>query len=145
MQDEGGLGALFSLVERSPLVFGRAQAWTVFEYHDMVCVWFDAEGRPPAYYPPVNEKVASGKMVRRGQWDSRPIHMHIQVDKRLAAVCGLAAPPHRAAPTGVRREQRGLPALPAASRQRASPAETSARTRRVPRAAGPHAGSLLCR
>ena len=54
----------------------KAKTFPFVEFHGMVCVWFDAEGRPPAYALPEVKAIASGDMRRCGSWEAdRPIYM----------------------------------------------------------------------
>jgi hypothetical protein len=44
----------------------------------MVCVWYDADGRPPPYQPPRVAEIDDGSMRFCGTWDvDRPIYMHL--------------------------------------------------------------------
>lgn len=57
--------------------FAKARSWQVLEYHKLVCVWYDAEGRDPPYVPPRIKEIDEGKFVYRGKYDAL-VKMHIQ-------------------------------------------------------------------
>ena len=58
--------------------FLGAKAYHWVEYHGMLCVWFDAEGREPQYDPPRVEMIDSGAMRFCGRWEvDRPVYMHL--------------------------------------------------------------------
>ena len=53
-----------------------AKIWHFQEYYGMIMIWFDAEGRPPAYALPRHPCI--DRMRHCSSWDcDRPIYMHI--------------------------------------------------------------------
>ena len=55
----------------------RAASFSVVEYHGQICVWVDAENRPPAYELVRYKEIDCGDMVYHGTHD-RVINMHLQ-------------------------------------------------------------------
>jgi len=75
-KSDGGVGKVPWLDE--PPAHIKAKTWPFVEYHGMVCVWFDAEGRAPLYQPPRVAQIDDGRMRFCGSWDvNRPIYMHL--------------------------------------------------------------------
>ncbi|KAJ1450197.1 Rieske [2Fe-2S] iron-sulfur domain-containing protein, partial [Pelagophyceae sp. CCMP2097] len=54
-----------------------ALAWHCGEWHGYICVWFDAEKRPPAYALPAVSELKTMRYCGRWLVD-RPIYMHLQ-------------------------------------------------------------------
>jgi len=55
----------------------KTKSWPVVEYHNLVCFYYDAEGREPSYLPPRIKEIDEGSFVYRGKYDAL-VHMHIQ-------------------------------------------------------------------
>ncbi|KJE94081.1 Rieske domain-containing protein [Capsaspora owczarzaki ATCC 30864] len=57
--------------------FAKTRKWTSLETNSHVLVWFDAENREPAWFPPSLEEVNSGSWTFRG-YTEHNINAHIQ-------------------------------------------------------------------
>jgi len=61
-----------------PPIHSNAKTWEWTEFHGMVCIWFDAEGREPAYDLPRVTGITDGKFRYCDNWEvDRPIYMHL--------------------------------------------------------------------
>lgn len=56
---------------------GRSVEVPVYEQAGLVIAWFDDAGGPPEYRPELVPELADGRMVPRGSYRPRPIHMHL--------------------------------------------------------------------
>ena len=52
------------------------KSYIVTEYYGLICIYFDAEGREPEYFPIECPEIDDGRMVERGNMDSR-LGMHL--------------------------------------------------------------------
>ena len=55
----------------------NTKSWVCVEAYGMIWVWYDADGRPPAYEMPIIPGISDGKMAYRGRRD-RVVKMHLQ-------------------------------------------------------------------
>lgn len=55
----------------------KVKVWPSLEINGLVCVWYDAEGREPAYFPREYDKIKSGRWTYRG-YSTHLVHVHIE-------------------------------------------------------------------
>mmetsp|Transcript_28143 Transcript_28143/g.50311 ORF Transcript_28143/g.50311 Transcript_28143/m.50311 type:complete len:477 (-) Transcript_28143:220-1650(-) len=65
-------------LDAPPKTVTSAKNWPHVDWHGMICIWFDAEGRPPMFDIPPVAPIAKGDMRLCGRWEvDRPIYMHL--------------------------------------------------------------------
>ncbi|ETO14397.1 putative oxygenase [Reticulomyxa filosa] len=67
----------------------NATAWPCAEYHDMVCIYYHSQRKPPCYTLPIQPDIANNQLVYRGSMDAGIVRMHIQ---EFAENAGLLLP-----------------------------------------------------